>query len=278
MGEQIDSSGFTAATAHQPLIPPPVPVRAPFPNVTEDINKDARIVYNYHRMNIPLFNDLSSPSPLSETGSTAIFTLCSLDIRVAHRAASLFVFNPNHYSHLIFSGKVGALTAGLFNNRPEAEVFAEIATSPPYNIPHDRVIIEPEATNTGENVRFTYKLLQQRGLLDGSGVDGIKISRFVLVQKPYMERRTYATFVKQWPGNGEIGKGVEFTVTSPQLEWEEYPDKENPRELVISIMVGDLVRIREYPARGYQIEQDIPEEVWEAGQRLIKAGFGGHLP
>ena len=91
-----------------------------------------------------------------------------------------------------------------------------------------------------------------------------------------MERRTYATFVKQWPG-GEGGE-VEFTVTSPGLEWDEYPDAGNPRDLVISIMVGDLVRIREYPAKGFQIEQEIPEEVWEAGKRLVLAGFGGHLP
>lgn len=93
-----------------------------------------------------------------------------------------------------------------------------------------------------------------------------------------MERRTYATFVKQWPGGEGTAKNVEFTVTSPELEWEKYPDGENPKELVVSIMVGDLVRIREYPARGFQIEQEIPDEVWEAGRRLVAAGFGGHLP
>lgn len=272
MGEQVDpSESTTNAAAHQ------APTSLPVPG---DINNDARTVYNYHRINLPLFPPPPSSSPKS--GSTAIFTLCSLDTRVAHRAASLFVsgLSQNLYSHLIFTGKVGALTAGLFDNRPEAEVFAGIATSSPYNIPPERVIIEPEATNTGENVRFTYELLKTRGLLDGTGAEGVRITRFVLVQKPYMERRTYATFVKQWPGNREEGGGseVEFTVTSPQLEWEEYPDKENPRELVTSIMVGDLVRIKEYPAKGYQIAQDIPEEVWDAGQRLIKAGFGRHLP
>ena len=106
------------------------------------------------------------------------------------------------------------------------------------------------------------------------------IRSFVLVQKPYMERRTFATFVKQWPGMSadEGGQAFEFTVTSPQLDFAEYPDEHNPRDLVINIMVGDLVRIRDYPAKGYQIPQDIPEDVWEAGQRLIAAGFVNHLP
>lgn len=69
-----------------------------------------------------------------------------------------------------------------------------------------------------------------------------------------------------------------FTVTSPQMTFAEYPDQDNPRDLVISIMVGDLVRIREYPARGFQISQEIPDEVWEAGQRLIREGYNIHLP
>jgi len=37
--------------------------------------------------------------------------------------------------------------------------------------------------------------------------------------------------------------------------------------------VGDLVRLREYPQRGYQIEQDIPDDVWKAGQELMKKGY-----
>ncbi len=42
-------------------------------------------------------------------------------------------------------------------------------------------------------------------------------------------------------------------------------------------MVGDLERIREYPKLGFQVEQDIPEEVWQAFERLIEAGYDKHL-
>ena len=46
---------------------------------------------------------------------------------------------------------------------------------------------------------------------------------------------------------------------------------------VISIMVGDLQRIRLYPEKGFQIPQEIPEDVWAAYQALVQAGYNRHL-
>jgi uncharacterized SAM-binding protein YcdF (DUF218 family) len=215
----------------------------------QSVDADAALIYNYHSMRMAL------------KPADAIFTLCSLDIRVAERAAQLF--HDGYGEYIIFSGNVGALSAGRFAES-EAEAFAAMARQ--LGVPADKIVVEPRATNTGENVRFTHALLRERGLAPKS---------FVLVQKPYMERRTYATFVKQWPE-----PTTEFSVTSPQMGWEEYPDADNPRELVTSIMVGDLVRIRDYPAKGFQIPQSIPDEVWAAAERLIAAGCvqDKHLP
>ncbi|KAL0942046.1 uncharacterized protein CTRU02_204809 [Colletotrichum truncatum] len=214
---------------------------------TSNLDRDAELIYNYHRMSMPL------------RPASAIFCLCSLDTRVATRAAQLLLDGYGEY--LIYSGGSGKLTEGRFSE-PEAEVFANIARN--MGVPDDKIIVEPESTNTGENVRFTHALLKRRGL---------KAESFVLVQKPYMERRTYATFKKQWPD-----AETDFTVTSPELDFEQYPNEENPKTLVVNIMVGDLVRIRDYPAKGFQIEQEIPEEIWEANKRLIAAGYNGHLP
>jgi uncharacterized SAM-binding protein YcdF (DUF218 family) len=213
----------------------------------DNIELDAVTVYEYHRMGMRLQR------------ADSIFALCSLDIRVAEYAARLFL--DGYGSYLIYSGGVGKLTANRFA-KPEAEIFADIARA--MGVPDDRIIVESKSTNTGENIRFTHALLQQGGHDPRS---------FILVQKPYMERRTYATFMKQWPD-----QDVTFTVSSPQLSFSEYPDGENPRDLVINIMVGDLVRIRDYPTKGFQIPQDIPADVWAAGQRLIANGFNGHLP
>ena len=44
-----------------------------------------------------------------------------------------------------------------------------------------------------------------------------------------------------------------------------------------SLMVGDLQRIKLYPARGYQIAQEIPDEVWRAFEGLVRAGYDKYL-
>ncbi|KAI0138589.1 DUF218 domain-containing protein [Hypoxylon sp. NC0597] len=215
---------------------------------TYDASKDAEILYNYHQLHMTLDKDVD-----------AVFCLCSLDTRVAERAAQLFL--DGYGSYLIFAGGVGRLTQGRYD-KPEAQVFADIAIG--MGVPEEKLLVEPLSTNTGENVRFTYALLREKGL---------HLNSFLLVQKPYMERRTYATFKKQWPD-----PNTRILVTSPQFKWTEYPNNDNPRDLVINIAVGDLIRIRDYPSRGFQIPQDIPDEVWEAGQRLIRAGYDSHLP
>lgn len=211
-----------------------------------NIDTLAKIVWDYHHMQHQLQK------------CDAIFALCSLDKRVATRAAQLFLDGLGDY--LIFSGGVGALTQDRFT-RPEADIFADIAKD--MGVPEDKIIIEDESTNTGQNVQLTHKLLEEKGL---------KPKSFILVQKPYMERRTYATFKKQWPDDN-----VEILVTSPQISYENYFNGDNPKELVINIMVGDLQRIKEYPAKGFQIPQIVPDDVWQANQQLIAMGYNKHL-
>ena len=188
-----------------------------------------------------------------------IFCLCSHDTRVAERAAQLMIDGLGE--SLVFSGGVGKLTQGMFD-KPEAEIFADIAKK--MGVPSEKIIMETKSTNTGENIRFTYSLLNDRK---------IEADTILLVQKPYMERRTYATFRKQWPNQGAI-----ILVTSPQISYEEYMEGGGiSKNHILNVMVGDMQRIREYPQRGFQIEQDIPDDVWRAYEELIKIGFNKHL-
>ena len=46
---------------------------------------------------------------------------------------------------------------------------------------------------------------------------------------------------------------------------------------VVSIMVGDLQRIRVYAEKGFQIPQEIPDEVWKAYEELVALGFRERL-
>ena len=190
----------------------------------------------------------------------AILVLCSHDERVAERAAQLF--QEGWAPLVIFSGGHGSITRSLWDE-PEAERFARIAVS--LGVPRERILIETHSTNTGENIEFTKRLLAERGL---------ELQKFILVQKPYMERRAFATFRKHWPEK-------ELIVTSPQVSFREYVAHYANRALsvadVVGIMVGDLQRIKIYPARGYQIAQEIPDEVWKAFEELVRAGYDKYL-
>jgi uncharacterized SAM-binding protein YcdF (DUF218 family) len=205
-------------------------------------------LWDYHR----LHHDVAA--------ADVILVLCSHDTAVAARGAQLWL--EGWAPHLVFSGGLGAITRRLWSE-PEADQFARIAID--MGVPADRVIIENRSTNTGENVRFTRSLLEARG---------IDPSRLILVQKPYMERRAYATFHKMWPGKDVL-------VTSPQVTLDEYLARYSNQALspdeVVSIMVGDLQRIRVYPRKGFQIEQEIPADVWAAFEELVSLGYGNHL-
>jgi hypothetical protein len=85
-----------------------------------------------------------------------------------------------------------------------------------------------------------------------------------------MERRSYATFKRHWPNK-------KLQVTSPQISLNNYPNEEISLEEVIHIMVGDLQRIKIYPEKGFQIFQEIPDEVWEAYEKLVELGYNSHL-
>lgn len=188
--------------------------------------------------------------------SDCILALGSHDLRVADRAAELYLqgFAPL----VIMSGGLGNFTKDMWSEK-EADKFAKIAIEK--GVPEDAVLIENRSTNTGENILFTQKLLEEKSLDPQS---------FIVVQKPYMERRSYATFKKHWPGKKLI-------VTSPQISLKEYPTREIPMEKVINIMVGDLQRIKLYPEKGFQIYQEIPAGIWSAYERLIALGFDKHL-
>jgi uncharacterized SAM-binding protein YcdF (DUF218 family) len=205
-------------------------------------------VWRYHQLNHSLEK------------SDVIVVLCSHDTVVAERGAQLLL--DGWAPLLVFSGGLGVITRHLWPD-PEAERFARIAIG--MGVPEDRILIENRSTNTGENVRFTRELL---------AAHGIDPESLILVQKPYMERRTFATFNKVWPGK-------RISVTSPQFSMDDYLHRYSNGALspgdVISIMVGDLQRIREYPARGFQIPQDIPEDVWDAYEQLVAAGYDRHL-
>ena len=210
----------------------------------DSIDRDARIVWDYHHVHHVL------------APADCIIVLGSHDTRVAERGADVFL--AGWAPLIVFSGNLGALTSEIWD-RPEAEIFADIAAA--RGVPRERMLLEPRSTNTRENVRFTRALLAERG---------IHPRRAIAVQKPYMERRTYATFRQNWPE-------LDVIVTSPQIDFDHYPTDSISREDVIHIMMGDLQRLRLYAEKGWSAPQEIPTEVAEAYDRLVAAGYTRRL-
>lgn len=212
--------------------------------VPEEIREDVQKVCDYLQMHQEIKK------------SDCILVLGSYDERVAQRGAELFLqgFAPL----LVFSGGWGAF-AKEYWHEAEADHFAKIAIS--LGVPKENILTENESKNTGENIIFTRRLLEQKG---------IDPNTFILVQKPYMERRSYATFKNFWSGK-------EVCVTSPEISLDEYPTTGISLERVINSLVGDLQRIKLYPAKGYQIDQEIPADVWTAYERLVKLGYNKRL-
>ncbi len=209
----------------------------------------AKIIWDYMQLHQPLEH------------ADALLVLGSIDERVAEYAAKLFL--DGYADWLIISGGSAhaddMLATGWTDT--EAEHFKAIALK--LGVPEDKIILEDKATNSGENITFTYNLLKEKRL---------RIRSVTLVQKPYMERRAYATFEKQWPD-----KATEFHVTSPPIAYESYFNELHPQDKIVNIMAGDLQRIKEYPALGFQTEQPIPADVWNAYESLVAQGFDKHL-
>ncbi len=212
--------------------------------LTPEVLTLAKKIWDYHHVHHTLVK------------SDCILTLGSHDTRVAERAAELY--HQGWAPLLVFAGGLGRLTEGMWTET-EADLFARIAVEK--GVPEDAILIENRSTNTGENIQLVQQLLAEKNRHPQT---------FILVQKPYMERRSFATFARHWTGK-------RFVVTSPQIPFEEYPTAEIPLEHVINIMVGDLQRIRIYPEKGFQIYQEIPDDVWHAYEQLVALGFDKQL-
>lgn len=212
--------------------------------ITPEISSLAQKLWDYHHLKHAL------------TKADCILALGSHDLRVAERAADIYL--EGWAPLIIMSGGLGNLTQNIWTE-PEANKFAAVALK--RGVPESAILIENRSTNTGENILFTQQLLKEKGIV---------LNDFILVQKPYMERRSFATFKTHWPEKNII-------VTSPQITFENYPTDIITIEKVINIMTGDLQRIKIYPSKGFQIYQPIPTEIWDAFERLVELGFNKHL-
>ncbi|MGV9311259.1 YdcF family protein [Streptomyces sp. NPDC003691] len=182
--------------------------------------------------------------------------LGSHDLGVADTAARLY--HQGLVKTLVFTGGNSPTTQERFP-RGEAVHYREHALA--LGVPDDAILVEPHAANTGENIALSRELLARENLRPRS---------VLLVTKPYMERRAYATTRRVWPD-------VAVRCASEDLTFEDYMTGIGDQRLVVDMLVGDLQRIIEYPRLGFAVEQTVPDDVRAAYADLVQAGFTGRL-
>lgn len=162
---------------------------------------------------------------------------------------------------LVISGGIGHSTTFLYaatarhpryntvptTGRAEAAILADIARRF-WQIPDERLLVEDQSTNCGENARFSRALIARHFP---------QAQRVLVVQDPTMQRRTMATLARvcrdelsppRWfshpgltPQLKNSDDGLVFTGSSDGL-W--------PVERYLSLLLGELPRLRD-DASGY---------------------------
>jgi uncharacterized SAM-binding protein YcdF (DUF218 family) len=205
---------------------------------------DSKVIWDYHHMCHEL-----RPCDVA-------IGLGSHDLGVATFAANLY--ERGLFKLLVFSGANSPTTAARF---PHGEAYHYREHAIDLGVPESVILVEPHATNTGENISLSRPLIIQAGITPES---------LMLISKPYMERRAYATCRKVWPD-------ISVLCASEPLSFDEYVSSIGDIKLVIDMLVGDLQRVIEYPKRGFAIEQSVPAEVYAAYKRLLQAGYDSRL-
>ncbi|WP_329518933.1 YdcF family protein [Spirillospora sp. NBC_01491] len=210
----------------------------------DELRADVEVLWDYHDMHHTL------------RPCDAGIGLGSHDLGVATFTAELY--HQGMIPRIVFTGANAPTTIERFP-RGEAVHYREHAID--LGVPDEAILVETQATNTGQNIELTRKLLASHG---------IEISSAILISRPYQQRRAYSTAKKMWPE-------LEIICASRPLPLDDYIESIGDVNRVINMLVGDTQRIMEYPKRGFAIAQDVPAEVEAAYLRLVEAGFTSRL-
>ena len=179
---------------------------------------------------------------------------------IARRAAQLY--SEGWAPKILFTGGLGRNTEGLLPE-PEAVRFAKVAME--CGVPECDIILEPDSTNTKENIVFTREKLESLGLPH---------DRILGVHQPFMERRIKAAMGVYWPE-------LDFEVTSPRVTIPQYLEVAGKQGVSpnasVSVIVGDFQRMDLYAKLGYQLPQHIPDAAWAAFHQLVEMGYDKQL-
>lgn len=192
---------------------------------------------------------------------------------------------------VLFSGGIGhstvllrqaisdnPLTSGIdTEGKSEADLLSDIATTV-FGISTDKILLENQSRNCGENADFSRDLLVDRNV---AGKD------IILVQDPLMQRRTAETFAYSWRKKNMNSRFISWPVFIPALVMVNNKPVISGGQIAgmwsleryISMILGEVKRLKNDRdgygplGAGFIGHVDIPDAIRMAWERLISNPF-----
>jgi hypothetical protein len=175
------------------------------------------------------------------------------DLGVAHRATELYSID---IAPLILISGGAAHVPDESNFETEAEAIADVLYQS--GVPEKSILVERIAANTSENFWLSAELLRDSDL---------DLDRFLVVQKPYSERRTLATARRRWPSK-------DVRVTSEVIEFDKYCANGIAIERILSMLAGEVIRLDNYARSGLiDLDEPVPPRLISDAHKLQTNGF-----
>jgi uncharacterized SAM-binding protein YcdF (DUF218 family) len=205
----------------------------------------ARQLWDYLRLGIPV------------RPAECLLVFGGHDLGVAKRAAELYADGIAPF--IVVSGGSRAVPDGS-DFATEADAIADVLLR--RDIPKDAIALERLASNTSENFWLSAELLRDLGM---------DPQTFLVVHKPYAERRTMATARRRWPVR-------HVAVTSEQGSFDDYYTGDIPQARVLSMLAGEVLRLESYAATGLiDLDEPVPADLLDAARALQAAGYDSRV-
>lgn len=159
---------------------------------------------------------------------------------------ALTLFHSGYYSTLIIAGK----TRG--HKSSEAREIADRVIS--VGLSHQKIILEEESFNTGENIRNTREMMSHHGLRE-----------LLLIGKIYAKRQYVMTIKKQWP---EIERVSCAAINYFGVERDQWWKSQALRSRILA----EMRKTKEYLQKGHLSEVEIIDRIFRCQAPLCLNG------
>jgi uncharacterized SAM-binding protein YcdF (DUF218 family) len=188
--------------------------------------------------------------------SDAVIVTGSQDLRIPEWGANLVL--KGWADLVVMSGGVGRLTPPEWKDG-EAAVFADVAYKA--GLPKEKVVADNRSTITRENILYAWEDLKQKG---------VDPKRLIFISQPFMQRRM-KKLVEKMIKEGLLSE-IEAIFPSSPLNYSTYPNEVVSKTEMISIMVGEVQRLVDYPTKGFIAHEHVPNEILTITDKLSQLG------